>query len=174
MTAFILLAILFTIGTVAVVTVPLVKHGVGANPPAPKAALVSAGVIVLSAAALYLLWSNWTWRAPADGNLPQNMVARLARQLERNPDDLQGWMMLGHSYVVLEQLPLALRAYERADRLADGKNVFYLDIGKKFLKEDGTLTKDIMPDLLHLSPAGYEIWAASIEPSVVKLMAEKE
>jgi cytochrome c-type biogenesis protein CcmH len=123
MTAFILLAILFTIGTVAVVTVPLVKHGVGANPPAPKAALVSAGVIVLSAAALYLLWSNWTWRAPADGNLPQNMVARLARQLERNPDDLQGWMMLGHSYVVLEQLPLALRAYERADRLADGKNV---------------------------------------------------
>jgi lysophospholipase L1-like esterase len=65
-------------------------------------------------------------------------------------------------------------ANERIAKLADNQHVFYLDIGKKFLHEDGTLTKDIMPDLLHLSPAGYEIWAASIEPTVVKLMAQKE
>ena len=122
MTAFILLAFLLTVGTVALVTVPLVKRGVGPNPPAPKAALAAAVVIVIGAAAVYSAWSNWTWRPAADGNLPQNMVARLARQLEHNPNDLQGWMMLGHSYVVLEQLPLALRAYERADRLAGGKN----------------------------------------------------
>jgi lysophospholipase L1-like esterase len=63
---------------------------------------------------------------------------------------------------------------ERIAKLADNQNVFYLDIGKKFLKEDGTLTKDIMPDLLHLSPQGYEIWASSIEPTVARLMAEKE
>jgi lysophospholipase L1-like esterase len=63
---------------------------------------------------------------------------------------------------------------ERIAKLADGKDVFYLDIGKKFLKEDGTLSKDIMYDRLHLTPAGYEIWASSIEPSVVRLMAEKE
>jgi beta-glucosidase len=63
---------------------------------------------------------------------------------------------------------------EQIAKLADGKNVFYLDIGKKFLKEDGTLTKDIMPDLLHLSPEGYEIWGSSIEPTVARLMAEKE
>ncbi len=54
-------------------------------------------------------------------------------------------------------------------KLADGKTVEYLDIGAKFLK-DGKLTKDIMPDLLHLSPEGYEIWAKAIEPSVVKVM----
>jgi len=65
-------------------------------------------------------------------------------------------------------------ANERIAKLADGKNVFYLDIGKKFLQENGTLTKDIMPDLLHLSPQGYEIWASSIEPTVARLMAEKE
>jgi lysophospholipase L1-like esterase len=65
-------------------------------------------------------------------------------------------------------------ANERISQLADGKHVFYLDIGKRFLKEDGTLTKDIMPDLLHLSPQGYEIWASSIEPTVARLMAEKE
>jgi beta-glucosidase len=65
-------------------------------------------------------------------------------------------------------------ANERIAKLADGKNVFYLDIGKKFLKEDGTLTKDIMPDFLHPNPRGYEIWASSIEPTVARLMAEKE
>jgi beta-glucosidase len=63
---------------------------------------------------------------------------------------------------------------ERIAKLADGKDVFYLDIGKKFLKEDGTLSKDIMYDRLHLTPAGYEIWASSIEPTVARLMAEKE
>jgi cytochrome c-type biogenesis protein CcmH len=50
------------------------------------------------------------------------MVARLARQLESNPQDLNGWLMLGRSYTVLEQFPLALRSFERADRLAGGKN----------------------------------------------------
>lgn len=58
-------------------------------------------------------------------------------------------------------------------KLADNKTIFYLDIGPKFLEEDGTLTKKIMPDLLHLSPQGYEIWAKSIEPQVVELMGEK-
>jgi SAM-dependent methyltransferase len=53
-----------------------------------------------------------------------------------------------------------------------GKTVKYLDIGDKFLTPDGTLTKEIMPDALHLSPKGYEIWAASIEPSVAKLLGE--
>jgi cytochrome c-type biogenesis protein CcmH len=50
------------------------------------------------------------------------MVSRLARKLERDPQDLNGWLMLGRSYVVLEQFPLALRSFERADRLAGGKS----------------------------------------------------
>lgn len=51
---------------------------------------------------------------------------------------------------------------------ADG--VHYLDIGNEFLAADGTLSKEIMPDLLHLSPKGYEIWAKSIEPAVAKIV----
>lgn len=53
---------------------------------------------------------------------------------------------------------------------ADDKTVFYTDIGSKFLTADGTLTKEIMPDLLHLSPKGYEIWAEAIEPKVKELL----
>ena len=65
------------------------------------------------------------------------------------------------------------KASELASKLADSKMVFYLDIGPKFLAADGTLSKDIMPDLLHLSPQGYEIWATSIDPKVAELMGEK-
>ena len=57
-------------------------------------------------------------------------------------------------------------------KLADSKTVFCLDIGKYFLEDDGTLTREIMPDLLHLSEKGYSIWAESIEETVAKLMGE--
>lgn len=40
--------------------------------------------------------------------------------------------------------------------------VTYLDIGEKFLDADGTLSRDIAPDLLHLSAEGYRIWSDSI------------
>ncbi len=55
--------------------------------------------------------------------------------------------------------------------LDDGKHVFYLDIGKKFLTSEGVLEREIMPDRLHLTEEGYEIWAKAIEPTVKKLLA---
>jgi lysophospholipase L1-like esterase len=50
-----------------------------------------------------------------------------------------------------------------------GKMVLYMDIGSKFTEPDGTLTKAIMPDFLHLSPRGYEIWGEAIVDTVQKL-----
>lgn len=58
-------------------------------------------------------------------------------------------------------------------KIADNKSVFYLDIGPKFLPADGVLPDDTMPDWLHLSPAGYQIWAEAIEPKVHELLGEK-
>ena len=55
-------------------------------------------------------------------------------------------------------------------KLDDGINVFFLDIGDKFLQPDGSLTKEIMPDFLHLSAAGYQIWADAISPKLAELM----
>lgn len=55
-------------------------------------------------------------------------------------------------------------------KLDDGKNIHYLDIGDKFLQSDGSLTKEIMPDFLHLSAAGYQIWADAITPKLAELM----
>jgi lysophospholipase L1-like esterase len=65
------------------------------------------------------------------------------------------------------------KANEIVAKLDNGKTVRYLDIGPKFLSADGTLSKEIMPDLLHLSPKGYTIWAESIEPTVKEMMGEK-
>ena len=55
---------------------------------------------------------------------------------------------------------------EQIAKLDDGKNVHYLDIGDKFLETDGSLSKQIMPDYLHLSKQGYQIWADAIQPKL--------
>lgn len=52
----------------------------------------------------------------------------------------------------------------------DGKNVKYLDIGGKFLEPDGSLSKEIMPDFLHLSEKGYAIWAEAIDKDLKEML----
>lgn len=59
-------------------------------------------------------------------------------------------------------------------KLADDKMVFYQDIGPKFLDAEGNLSKEVMPDLLHLNKASYTTWAESIEENVAKLLGEKK
>ena len=56
--------------------------------------------------------------------------------------------------------------------LSDNKNVIYLNINERFLLPDGTLSKEIMPDLLHPKQKGYAIWAEAIEPTLRTLLAE--
>ena len=55
-------------------------------------------------------------------------------------------------------------------KLDDGKSVFYMDIGGKFLQPDGTLTAEIMGDFLHPTEKGYQIWADAIIEKVKQLM----
>ena len=49
-------------------------------------------------------------------------------------------------------------------KIPDGKDVIWLDFNKNFLKEDGTLTKEVMNDLLHPNEKGYQIWLDAILP----------
>ena len=63
-----------------------------------------------------------------------------------------------------------MKANKIIAKLADGDMVEYLDIGEKFLKADGTLSKKVMPDLLHLTPDSYKTWAEAVEPAVEKVM----
>lgn len=53
---------------------------------------------------------------------------------------------------------------------ADNKKIYFLDINKSFLDENGVLSKEIMPDLLHPNEKGYEIWARAMEPTLLNLL----
>ena len=57
-------------------------------------------------------------------------------------------------------------------RIADDKTVFWADFGHKFLNDDGTMPRELMPDYLHLSKKGYQIWADSIETQLASLLGE--
>ena len=54
----------------------------------------------------------------------------------------------------------------------DGDKVRFVDIGHHFITEEGLIPSAIMPDYLHLSPKGYEIWADAIAPHLRSLMGE--
>jgi (4-O-methyl)-D-glucuronate---lignin esterase len=54
-------------------------------------------------------------------------------------------------------------------QFADNKQVFYMDIGDKFLV-DGLVPAEIMADGLHPTAKGYQIWADATLPTVKKLM----
>jgi beta-glucosidase len=55
---------------------------------------------------------------------------------------------------------------------ADGRQVFFLNINDTFTHPDGTLSPEIMPDLLHLSEKAYGLWAQAIDPTLRNLLSE--
>lgn len=55
-------------------------------------------------------------------------------------------------------------------KLDDGKTVFYKDISKELLAQNGGLSGEIMPDYLHLSPKGYDLWGKAIKGDIEKLL----
>lgn len=70
----------------------------------------------------------------------QAMVAQLAQRLEREPDNVQGWMMLGRSYAVMQNFQGAVATWqkigaqipEQADILADWADLLAGAAGRKF------------------------------------------
>jgi cytochrome c-type biogenesis protein CcmH len=50
------------------------------------------------------------------------MVASLAERLQRQPDDVDGWIMLGRSHMTLGNYSEAARAYDRAVTLESAQN----------------------------------------------------
>lgn len=58
-------------------------------------------------------------------------------------------------------------------KLDDGENVHFLDIGHRFLNEEGLLPASVMPDYLHLTPDAYRIWAEAIEPKLASLLGDE-
>ena len=65
-----------------------------------------------------------------------------------------------------------LQVNQIIEKLADDQNVFWIDFGYKFVNSDGTIPRDLMPDYLHLSRKGYEIWAEAIEDKLAAILGD--
>lgn len=72
-----------------------------------------------------------------------------------------------------DQRGALLQVNQAIAKLADNQSVFWLDFGSQLINADGSISKDLMPDYLHLSTKGYEIWADAIEPKLAELLGEK-
>lgn len=66
-----------------------------------------------------------------------DMVASLDARLQENPRDLDGWKMLGRSYMELDDPPKAIAAFEKAVELEDGSNgETLISLGEAILSDD--------------------------------------
>ncbi len=121
MNTFLVIAAVMAAIAAGAVALPLLRDGQSRLLGALLAVLVI-GV----AAGLYPLWSNWNWHPPAQADAAAGpdvaaMVAKLEKRLQDQPNDPEGWVMLGRSYLTLNRLDDAIVAYDHAHQL-DSKN----------------------------------------------------
>ncbi|MEA3188634.1 MAG: platelet-activating factor acetylhydrolase subunit beta/gamma [Chthoniobacter sp.] len=80
----------------------------------------------------------------------------------------------GAKIILMSILPNARATQKMADAnviiktMADEKEIFYLDLAAKMTPE-GENWKGLQRDRLHLTTAGYEMWAAELEPLLARL-----
>jgi lysophospholipase L1-like esterase len=96
------------------------------------------------------------------------IVKKLRTRLPESKILLLGIFPRGHT-----NDPVRLQVREVNARLAkldDGRMVKFMDIGPKFLGPNGTLSRDIMPDLLHPNEKGYQIWSDAMESTLAQML----
>lgn len=72
-----------------------------------------------------------------------------------------------------EALAELIKAGDLAAKLADNKHVFWSDVNKVFLRPNGKINPDLIPDLVHPNAAGAAAAAKALEPLLSKLMGDK-
>ena len=156
MTPFILICAVMLVAAIAYLAVPLVRSVPSAAKGAPAAPRSSAALVALmvvlplAAVALYSRISNFPWDNPiiaaavppghgegAAGDMNQ-VTAQLEARLAANPGDVEGWQMLGRTYLVSGEPAKAAAAYQKAIDLTGGNDpALKLDLAEAFvLTED--------------------------------------
>ncbi|MFW2403766.1 MAG: tetratricopeptide repeat protein [Gammaproteobacteria bacterium] len=111
----------------ALVVVPLFRKREGQQ-NAPAAAIVTAVTLPVVAFMFYVTVSNFDWTAPQRQAAPQassageatslpDAVKSLEARLAESPEDVGGWLLLGRTYMQLQRLPDARRAFAAAYQL---------------------------------------------------------
>lgn len=116
------LAIWFSILLIAALSLliwPLVKTN-NAIKPSPKAIYTIALFVPIFSMALYFsLGTPQFAEITHSDKTPEviSLVDKLEQKLKKNPGDFQGWLMLGRSYMVTNEIDKAISAYEKALKL---------------------------------------------------------
>jgi len=138
-TTFLIVCVVMVVAALALLLVPLLRNVPGEGKkkePLPRSVPLAVVLMVglpLAAAAFYGSASNYPWNNPGllgtapgghaqDGGSMDEVVAQLEARLRANPGDLEGWRMLGRSYLVSNRFDQAVAAYEKASSLTGGKN----------------------------------------------------
>lgn len=122
---FLVLAVIGALLAAALVAVPLLRGG-----GAPITAFVLALGVPAGTVFLYLAGSNYGWtpaatQAPAArSDIPDldAALAQLEARLETQPDDRDGWLLLGNTYLQLQRPADAETAFGQALLLSDGQD----------------------------------------------------
>jgi len=114
---------------------PLYKHQKSLTP------LIGAAVVFVVALSSGLYYHQGKPDLPSGtGGLTEldDTVASLAARLASNPDDLNGWKMLGRSYLTMSNFEGAVEAFERAVQLESAQNAQTLvSLGEALLTSTG-------------------------------------
>lgn len=103
----------------------------------PRTALALAVTLPLAAALLYVVLGTPAALDPAARQGPQasaaeieKMVATLAAKLEKDPGNLEGWAMLGRSYLVTGRLAEAAKAFDKAGPAMEASTELMLQVAE--------------------------------------------
>jgi cytochrome c-type biogenesis protein CcmH len=90
-------------------------------------AIAIAVLVPVLAATLYTTLSKWNWKetdaAVAREQQMDDLLGQLKAKLADNPNDVNGWLLLGRSYGSLGKYPLAVDAFQNAYDKSRGENV---------------------------------------------------
>jgi len=130
-TLFIIVCALLTLAAITLLVWPLLRTSAdaeGALKRASIAAAIVAAGLPLVAFAIYYWASDWPWDAAQQVAQPstapdiQHMVTQLQQRLSQQPDDLEGWKLLGRSATVLGDYPAAREAFSQAYTRSQGQD----------------------------------------------------
>lgn len=130
MTVFILLSALLAAVAILLLVWPLLRsrgEGTETTGRAGIAAAIVAALLPTAAFLIYFQASNWTWDAEKQDesvSAPdlRRIVAELKQRLARQPDDIEGWKLLGRSATVLGDYALAREAFGESYTRTQGRD----------------------------------------------------
>lgn len=121
------------------------------------AGLIASVVVVLGVSAV-VYSSIGTPVPPEPVATVEEMVAALDQRLQENPEDVDGWKMLGRSYMQLQNYPKAIAAFERVAELETPPSAQTMALlGEALLIKEGSASSGRITQLfesaLSLEPA---------------------